>query len=146
MLEFVNNVQQSILSDDVLSHFNEERSEEGLYYGQTRHSVRDSSNMSNRSLLANALETTAQNDIERNKLNQYKAKIELIDAEEQRLHEINAELNDLFFSRGKRDAERVKELKFEKKQVENRINTYDRQLLTLEASKPLKDVLEREKI
>ncbi len=41
LLEFVNSVQQSILSNDVLSHFNAERSKEGLYYGQTRHSDRD---------------------------------------------------------------------------------------------------------
>ena len=108
-------------------------------------SKRDTDSISNRSLLANALESTAQNDIEKNKLAQYKSKIDLINAEEQRLQEINQEMHDLLFTKGRRDADRIRELRFEQKQAENRINTYDRQLLTLEASKPLKDVLEREK-
>ena len=110
-----------------------------------KNSDRDPDSVSNRSLLANALESAAQNDIERNKLAQYKQKIDLINAEEARLHDINEQLKDLYFTKGKRDAEKIRSLKFEQKQAENRINTYDRQLLTLEASKPLKDVLEREK-
>ena len=108
-------------------------------------SKRDTDSISNRSLLANALETAAQNDIEKNKLAQYKSKIELINSEEQKLQDINKELHELWFSKGKRDEKRINELRFEQKQTENRINTYDRQLLTLEASKPLKDVIDREK-
>ncbi len=100
---------------------------------------------SNRSLLANALETTVQNDIEAQKLAQYKEKIDLIDAEQRKLAEINAEIRELSFSKGKRDAERLKSLRFDAVQTANRINTYDRQLLNLESTKVLKGVLEREK-
>jgi hypothetical protein len=112
-----------------------------------KYSDRDSDGVSNRSLLANALETTAQNDIEKNKLAEYKAKIDLINAEEKRLHEIKADVQTLRFTKGRTQAETklMKSLEFEAKQIENRINTYDRQLLKLEASKPLQDVLEREK-
>lgn len=46
------------------------------------HSAQDPDSVSNRSLLANALESVAQNDIERNKLAQYKEKIALIEAEQ----------------------------------------------------------------
>jgi hypothetical protein len=100
---------------------------------------------SNRSLLANALETTVQNEVEANKLKEYKAKISLIDAEQQKLQEINAEIREISFSKGKRDTERLKSLRFEAAQTANRINTYDRQLLNLESTKVLKRVLEREK-
>ena len=100
---------------------------------------------SNRSLLANALETTVQNDLEAQKLKVYKEKISLIDAEQQKLAEINAEIRELSFAKGKRDTERLKALRFDAVQTANRINTYDRQLLNLESTKVLKAVLEREK-
>lgn len=110
-----------------------------------KYSDRDSDSMSNRSLLANALESAVQNDIERNKLEQYKAKIDLINAEEQKLQKLSEEIKQLYFTKGARNDEKIRNLQFERKQTINRINTYDRQLLTLEASKPLKAVLEREK-
>ena len=116
-----------------------------LTEGQPLYSDRSDSDISNRELLANALETAATNDIERNKLAQYKQKIALIDAEEQKLHELKAKIGELSFAKGRKDVEQIRKLQFEAKQAENRINTYDRQLLNLEASAPLKAVLEREK-
>ena len=96
---------------------------------------------SNRAILANALESVAQNDIERNKLAQYKEKIALIETEEQRLSEIQKQL----FTKGAVEPTERKALQFEAKQIANRINTYDRQLLNLESTTALKNVLNREK-
>ena len=96
---------------------------------------------SNRSILANALEGAAQNDVEKNKLAQYKEKISLIESEEQRLAEIQKQL----FTKGGVEPENRKALQFEAKQIANRINTYDRQLLNLESTTALKNVLNREK-
>ncbi len=95
----------------------------------------------NRSILANSLESAAQNDIERNKLAEYKKKISLIESEEQRLSEIQQQL----FTKGGVDPSQRKDLQFEAKQIANRITTYDRQLLNLEATTALKNVLSREK-
>ena len=100
---------------------------------------------SNRTILANALETTAQNDIEKNKLSQYKEKIALIESEEEKLAELRGKIKELSFAKGARDTAAIKKLQFEAKQAENRINTYDRQLLNLESTTALKGVLEREK-
>ena len=102
---------------------------------------------STRSLLANALETTAQNDIERTKLEQYKSKIELIEAEYAKLAEIKKQANDIRFTKGRTSAEtkQMKALDFEANQIANRINVYDRQLLNLESTTALKNVLQREK-
>ena len=116
-----------------------------LTEGQPLYSDRSDSDISNRELLANSLESAAANDIERNKLAQYKQKIALINAEEQHLSELKAEIGELSFAKGKKDVKRIKDLQFEAKQTENRINTYDKQLLSLEASAPLKAVLDREK-
>lgn len=100
---------------------------------------------SNRTLLANALESVAQNDIEKNKLKQYKDKIKLIESEQAKLSEVRAKIKELSFAKGKRDTEQIRSLQNEATQIANRINTYDRQLFNLEATTALKNVLQREK-
>lgn len=101
----------------------------------------------NRTLLANALESAAQNDIERNKIAQYKEKISLIESEQAKLAEVREKANELRFTKGRTpdETKQMKALDFEAKQIENRINTYDRQLLNLESTAALKNVLQREK-
>ena len=116
-----------------------------LTEGQPLYSDRDPGSVSNRSLLANALESVAQNDIEKTKLAQYKEKIALIESEQAKLTELREKIKELSFARGTRDTKAIKELQFEANQSANRINTYDKQLLNLESTKALKDVLEREK-
>ena len=110
-------------------------------------SDRSPSAVSTRTLLANALETTAQNDIERTKISQYKSKIALIEAEYAKLAEIKKQANDIRFTKGRTSAEtkQMKALEFEANQIANRINVYDRQLLNLESTTALKNVLQREK-
>ena len=108
-------------------------------------SDRDTESVSNRSLLANAFEGVAQNDIERNKVQEYKDKIDLINAEEKKLQDLNQKIKDMSFTKGPKDTKAIRDLQFEANQTANRINTYDRQLLRLEASKPLQNVLDREK-
>ena len=112
-----------------------------------RFSDRNSNSVSNRSLLANALESVAQDDIERRKLEEYKSKIALIESEQAKLAELKSKIKELSFpEKGtRRDTETLKKLQFEANQSANRINTYDRQLLTLESTKALKGVLNREK-
>lgn len=106
-------------------------------------SLRNTEGVSNRSLLANALESAAQNDIERKKLTEYKGKIEAMDAEERKLHDLRAQIREL--SSDKSKADEVAKLRDEATAAANRINTYDKQLLRLEAAAPLQGVLEREK-
>ncbi len=83
-LEIVNNSHRSILSDDVLHHFDEEMPSEGHY---TNKVLFQKKTTTNRTLLANALESATQNDIERNKITQYKEKIALIESEQAKLAE-----------------------------------------------------------
>ena len=145
LLEIVNNTHQSILSDDVLAHLGETRNPKGTYSDKVLFSDRDTDSVSDRSLLANALESVAQNDIEKTKLAQYKEKIALIESEQKKLAETRAKIKELSFAKGARDAKAINKLQFEANQTANRINTYDKQLLSLESTKALKGVLEREK-
>lgn len=110
-----------------------------------RYSDRDTESVSNRSLLANAFEGMAQNEIEAKKIGEYKSKIDLMDAEERKLRELNAQIKELSFAKGKRDTQKIRELRDEAIKTRNRIGIYDSQLLRLEASKPLQNVLAREK-
>ena len=115
-----------------------------LYEGQVMYQRRGNST-SNRSLLANALEGVAQNDIEARRLAEYREKIDLINAEERKLRETRAKIAELSFAKGKRDTAKIKSLQETATRIANRINTYDKQLLRLEATAPLMAVLEREK-
>lgn len=115
-----------------------------LYEGQPMYQKKRTTN---RELLANALEGAAQNDIEKNKLALYKSKIDLIESEQAKLAEVKAEANALRFTKGRTpdETKKMKSLDFEANQIANRINTYDRQLLNLESTAALKNVLQREK-
>jgi hypothetical protein len=113
----------------------------------TKLSDRDTDVVSNRTILANALENIAQNDVEKNKLKQYKDKIALIESEQKKLNEIRERANKLRFTKGRTpdETKQMRDLDFEANQTANRINTYDKQLLNLESTAALKGVLEREK-
>ena len=110
-----------------------------------RYSERDAESVSNRSLLANAFEGVAKNDMEKQKIQEYRNQISLINAEEQNLSKLNQKIKDLSFAKGPKDTKAIRDLQFEARQTANRINTMDKILLRLEASKPLQDVLTREK-
>ena len=145
LLDHVNQYFPDILPEDVLKHYGYDARPEGDFGENVLYSDRDSESVSNRSLLANAFEGVAQNDIERQKIQEYKGKIDLINAEERKLSELNEKIKDLSFAKGPKDTKAIRDLQFEAKQTANRISTYDKQLLRLEASKPLQDVLNREK-
>ena len=110
-----------------------------------RISTRKSIDMSDRGILANALESSAQNDKERRKLRQYKAKIEILNQAEVRLRELRERIRELSSVRDAYDTTEVKRLQNAAKRLANRINTYDKQLLSLESSVPLMAILKRER-
>lgn len=113
--------------------------------GNIKMSDRDLS-FDSRTLLSNALATTAQNDIERKYIEEYQSKIATINEEQNRLTELRAELKELSFAPGKRDMNRINTLRDEATKIANRINVFDKQLLKLQASKPLEQVVERERL
>ena len=69
----------------------------------------------------------------------------MIQSEESKLRGLREQIKELSFAKGPKDTAKIKSLQSDATRIANRINTFDRQLLTLEASAPLKAVLEREK-
>ena len=105
-------------------------------------SNRTTESLSTRSILTNALEGVAQNEWEQNKLNEYKENIAKVEEMEYRLQEINSQL----YPYGKKmpPKERIA-LQDEAVGLRNKITNIDKKLLRLEATKPLQNVLNRER-
>lgn len=110
-----------------------------------RYSDRDDSSLDTRTLLSNALATTAKNEIESKYITQYQEKIATINAEQAKLTELRARIKELSFAPGPKDSDQIRKLQEEATKIANRISTFDKQLLKLEATKPLRQVLDREK-
>lgn len=106
--------------------------------------------ISNRTLLANALESAIDTSSQEGKnelamLRKFQEDVAKFEELEHRLAEVNAELKEVSFGKGKRDVKRQRELTEEKTKLVNRMDIYDRRLLKYEATKPIKDLLAREK-
>lgn len=145
LLDYVNRYFPDVLPESVLKHYGYDARPEGKIGESALFQDRDTDSISNRAILANALESAAQNDIERKRLEEYRGKIDLLNSEEQKLQGLRSEIRDLSFAKGPKDTKRIKELQFEANKTANRINIIDRQLLRLEAAAPLQNVLQREK-
>lgn len=145
LLDIVNQHFPDILPEDVLKHYGYDARPDGDLGEDALYQERTEDSVSNRSLLANAFEGVAQNEVERSKIQEYRDKVALMDAEERKLTELNNQIKELSFSKGPRDTKKLRTLQLEARKIANRIGIYDKQLLRLEASKPLQDVLAREK-
>jgi hypothetical protein len=189
---------------DIRNYFNGARQSDLMQF-HTMYSDRDTETISNRTLLANALETTVQ-EKERGILQAYKDNLNKIDSEQVKLNKVREAINEIQYKkslsihgeemsvatferranakavkiginvedvkfrldrsnakyiayavgfgkileadktfRSSEDTEKLKELYQKSKDISNQINEYDRELLRLEAMKPIKNVLQREK-
>ncbi|MCI5683621.1 MAG: hypothetical protein MR284_07765, partial [Clostridiales bacterium] len=118
---------------------------EGVYLRSERllFSDRDTS-LDPRTLLTNALENAAVTEDEKNLLKAYKNQIDILNKQTERLAEIKAEIKDISFGKGK-DRSKLPGLEESARKFERAISAKDKQLLKLEATKPLQKVLDREK-
>jgi hypothetical protein len=120
-----------------------------LYEGQPKFQKKK---VSNRTILANALESTIDTSTQEgqytlDKLNEYMGIIGNIEMLESKRHEIVVKAQELQRKKGKTadEIKQMKDLWLESKKIANRINTYDGQLLRIEAMKPIQKLLYREK-
>jgi len=146
LLDSVKDKYPEILPAHVLNHFgfssrpkSDSKLEESVYHSDREENVPDA-----RTLLSTALLDTAQNDAERARLAEYQAKIGEMNAQQEKLDALNAQIKELSVANGKRDTAKLKALREEAVKTRNRINIYDKQLLRLEASKPLERVVQTE--
>ena len=145
LLDLVNQYFPDILPEEVLKHYGYDSRPDGDLGEDALYKLPIGEDTSPRALLANAFEGIITNDIEKRRLEEYKSKVEMLNAEEQKLRELRAEIKELSFAKGKRDTKKIKELQFDAIHTANRIATLDKVLLRLEAAAPLQSVLQREK-
>ena len=118
-----------------------------LTEGQAMYSERTNDSVSNRSLLANAFEGISQNSVEYKMIQDYKGHIKQLNKLENELSDLNAEIRKIRFgTEGARDAQRLRQLEDKAKRIAKDINRYDKRLLNMEASEPLRKVIDREKV
>lgn len=104
--------------------------------------------LSNRALLANALTSAVQNEEEARILSEYEYKVSQIEATERYLSELRKKIYEKTFGRGLRDdAYRAELDKYREDalRTERRLNRMDKELLEIEAMRPVADILKREK-
>ena len=111
-----------------------------------QYSTQETDNISNRDLLANAFEGIVNGSDEYKLIQQYKGRIKVLNEYEEKLSELNREIYKLTFgTKGVRDTKRIKELQSKAKEIAGNIDKNDKKLLALEASEPLRKVIERER-
>ena len=145
LLGYVNKYFPDILPEEVLKHYGHDSRPDGKLGEDALYSLPVGEDTSPRALLTNALDAVTTNPIEKQKLQEYKEKVAMLNEEEKKLNDLRKQIKKLSFAKGKVDTAKLRELQFEANMTANRINTFDKQLLRLEASKPLQNVLTREK-
>ena len=107
----------------------------------------DLNQISDRELLASALDTVAQNDTERDYLKRYRKYIKELEQKQTQLDDLSARLKDLKADKASAKANRDLIMRMENnaKTLENSIQRTDKRLMDFEATKALKDVMAREK-
>ena len=151
LLNDVKNNFDDTFSEDVYNHFGMKRTENDHFSKHLLFSERNTDSdvdLSPRAVLADALEVVAQNEAEVENLRKYKAELAKIEKIEEELRQQKAEIKDMSFAKGTRDQaykDKLSKLRLEAQQNQNRIDILDKRLLRLEAAKPLKDLLERER-
>ena len=115
-------------------------------YSKEVNSTQETNIDSNRAMLANAFEGLSQNSKEYEKIQEYKGRIKILNEYEDRLAKVNAEIYDMTFGKdGERDSKKLKQLRAEAKELAEHISRNDKILLNMEASAPLRGVIEQER-
>ena len=114
--------------------------------GTARYSTQETDNISNRDLLANAFESISRSSIEYEMIQDYKGMVSTLNKLDNELADINAEIRKIRFgTEGARDMEALRKLEEKANRIARDINKYDKRLLNMEASEPLRKVIERER-
>ena len=103
----------------------------------------NSKGMSSRQLLANAFDDLAQTPNERKLMAEYRNNITKVEEVQERLKKLRGEIRMLTNANG--DKNKIATMNKTAADLADLIDKYDRKLLELEASKPLRDVLARAK-
>lgn len=100
---------------------------------------------SNRALLANAFEGLSKSSVEYKMIQDYREQIKVLNLLDEQLSDLNAEIHEIRFTKGKYDAEKLKALEEKAERIARDINKQDKILIRMEASEPLRKIIEFER-
>ena len=144
LLDFVNRYFPDILPESVWRHYGHTVRPDGELGKSALFSDRDPDAPTNRELLINALETDNMSPSEKGFLTKYKNKIAQIEANEAEISEIRSELKELQKS-GKGKTSKAISLEGKISTLEKQNGVSERLILNLEATKPIRELLRRER-
>ena len=96
-----------------------------------------------RHLLANVAENMVANSEEWRKIQGYRKMIQALNATEEHLTRINAELKKLMFAEGQKDYDAIQRLQEQKRKAIDKLNRFDARLINLENSDPIRQIVIR---
>lgn len=100
---------------------------------------------SNRALLANAFEGLSKSSVEYKMIQDYKEQIKVLNLLDEQLSDLNAQIHEIRFTKGKYDAKKLKALEEKAERMARDINRQDKALIRMEASEPLCKIIEFER-
>ncbi len=106
--------------------------------------MRTDGTYSNRTLLANALESSVQNEVERNLIKAYKEGIAQLDEMEAKLKDVKNQIKEISFTKDS-DRSQLLKLNNQKKMLTNKIARKDKQLFKLESMESMQKLIALEK-
>lgn len=107
-----------------------------------RYELRDPDGQSSRELLAEALLTVAKTDLERQKLTAYKTASRGLDAKAAEIEQARAELTNID---EKSQHKQWVDMRIKIIKLENQLGIWDARLVNLEATKPIRDMMARQR-
>ena len=141
LLDYVNQYFPDILPEGALKHYGHDSRPNGDLGKDALYKTPNSRGMSPRQLLADAFDELVQSPDERKLMDQYRNNIAKVEDVQERLRKLRGEISKLTKAKG--DKAKIAEMNKTAAELADLIDKYDRKLLDLEASKPLKDVLAR---
>lgn len=144
LLDFVNRYFPDILPESVWRHYGHAVRPDGELGKSALFSDRDYDAPTNREILANLLETEDMSPSEKGFLTKYKNKIAQIEANEAEISSMESELAELK-KVGKKNSSRAITLEGKIENRRKEIARDERLILNLEATKPIRDLLNRER-
>ena len=141
LLDYVNQYFPDVLPEEVLKHYGHDSRPDGKLGEDALYKNPNTHGMSSRQLLADAFDELVQTPKERELMDQYRHNITKVEEVQERLKKLRGEISQLTNANG--DKNKIADLSKTASGLADLIDRYDRKLLELEASKPLKDVLRR---
>ena len=144
MLEGVNGLFDDVISEDVANHLGIERSE-SEFTERLRFQQRDPDQISDRELLATALQSVTQNADEWDNLRRYQKKIAALNEKQRMLEQTNARIAELKGKSDRASKDELIRMQNNARTLARSIERADGELLKYEAMKPIKKLAERQR-